>query len=102
MQNIVIHPLEENPLIQAYQLRNFELSVLMGQNPDMTPWLYNKHINCVYYPKSIGFDHIMYDNRWYEREGIVDVFKMRLKKSISEISCINIFDITKELIALGY
>lgn len=44
MMDKIILPLETNPWIQAYHIRNFELSILQNK----TPWIYNKYINYYY------------------------------------------------------
>ena len=102
MQPKTIHPIDDNPLIQAYQIRNYELGILAAHNSDIMPWFYNKHINCVYMQEKNRFDHLMYDDRWYANEGVMAVHKMRFKKSISEVDSVNMLNIAREMIFNGY
>lgn len=41
-------PIIDNPWIQTYQIRNFELGILQNQ----VPWIYGKYINCCCHKKS--------------------------------------------------
>ena len=91
-----ILPLEKNPWIQAYQLRNYELGVLQSK----TPWVYNKYIN-VYYD-GIRFGHLMPESRYFELEGVMKVQRFRLDKSIFSLEIIDFVSWFSELIENGW
>ena len=92
---MIILPLEKNPWIQAYQLRNYELGVLQSK----TPWVYNMYIN-VYYD-GIRFGHLMPESRYFELEGVMKIQRFRLDKSIFSLEIIDFVSWFSELIENG-
>jgi len=100
-------PITENPWIQAYHMRNFELGVMQHK----TPWIYAKYINCYYNhnPKAkIIFDHcISKSGRFFSAEKAMLFQKFLFKKEIFKLDIIDFVEWAKDLLdkdwyILGY
>ncbi|MCQ2426785.1 MAG: hypothetical protein MJ137_00090 [Clostridia bacterium] len=89
-QMSVILYLEENPWIQTYQLRNFELGVLQCKSP----WIFGQYINCYYDPNAKKkFCHYMPDGRYFQKCGATLVNRFEYDR-ISGVSSSEIIDFT--------
>ena len=80
---MTILPINDNPWIQAYQIRNFELGILQ----EKAPWILGKYINCSYTAKSEAlFDHcISAYGRFFSKEKAMLTQKFKFNKSIFKI-----------------
>lgn len=94
-------PIYDNPPLKAYQGRAFELSILMAHySQNIMPWLINKHINCVYNSQNqrVPFDTVMYDDRWYNKEKLFKVQRIRLTPKVLEMKLFDFVEFTKEML----
>ena len=91
-----ILPLEKNPWIQTYQLRNYELGILQ----DKQPWIFSKYINIYYDQKK--FNHLMLTGRYFEEENVMHVQKFRFDKSIVSFNVIDFVEWAKKLVEDGW
>lgn len=92
-----ILPIETNPWIQAYLIRNFELGLLQ----DKVPWIYNKYIN-ICYDRS-RFKHVVSEGMFLSDEKVflLQHFKFD-KKSILSLNIIDFLQWTCSLIEDGW
>jgi len=91
-----ILPIVENPWIQAYHMRNFELGVMQHK----TPWIYAKYINCYYNSKARSvFDHcISASGRFFSGEEAMLFQNFLFKKEIFKLDIIDFVEWTKDLL----
>ena len=86
-------PIIEEPWIQTYQIRNFELGVLQ----DKVPWIYGKYINCCCKKKS--FTHcIGAHGRFFTKENAMLMQKFKFDKSIFEEGLVNFIEFAKDIL----
>jgi len=86
-------PIIDNPWIQTYQIRNFELGILQNQ----VPWIYGKYINCCCHKKS--FTHCIGSHgRFFTKDNAMLMQKFKFDKSIFENSNWNFVEFVKNMI----
>ena len=92
----ILLPLEKNPWIQAYQIRNFELGILQEKQP----WVFCNYINCYYDKKAKDkFCYCAPLGRYGEKENVSIVQKFRFDKSIFDLEAIEFLEWAKELLS---
>jgi hypothetical protein len=89
-------PIIEDPWIQTYQIRNYELGIVQ----DKTPWIYSKYINCYYDPDEEDcFNHcVSSGGRFFIKDGALLGQKFIFDKSIFSLGIINFVDWIKNFL----
>lgn len=86
-------PIIENPWIQTYQIRNFELGILQEKKP----WIYGKYINCCC--KKNSFSHCINSHgRFFSLENAMLIQKFKFDRSIFDIGILDFVEFTKNLV----
>ena len=95
---VVKLPMEKSPIIKTYNTRSFPLGILQAQGDKTWPWIYNKFINCVYFPYQERKFDICMEDWWFTRSQVFSVQLLRLTPEYLSFNSINIISIIQECI----
>ena len=98
---VVKLPMEKSPIIKTYNTRSFPLGILQAQGDKTWPWIYNKFINCVYFPYQERKFDICMEDWWFTRSQVFSVQLLRLTPEYLSFNSINIISIIQECIDNG-
>ena len=93
--------LEKNPLIITYNNKSFPLGIIQSLGDKVLPWIYNKYINCVYFPNQERQFDLCMEDWWFTREKLFLIQLIRLSPSYLNFNSINVFSILEECIDKG-
>lgn len=94
-------PLEQKPVIITYNNKSFPLGIIQSLGDKTLPWIYNKYINCVYFPNQERKYDLCMEDWWFTREKVFSIQLLRLSPEYLEFENFDVISIIKECLGKG-
>ena len=94
-------PFEKNSDIITYNNKSFPLGIIQSLGDKVLPWLYNKYINCVYFPNQERQYDLCMEDWWFTKEKVFSIQLLRLSPKYLKFKSLNVISIIEECIDNG-